>query len=392
MTYLKFKADRLFSGSELLEGDQVLIVKESGEIETIINEKEAGENVITCNGILTPGFINTHCHLELSHMKGLIPQKTGLVDFVYRVITQRHFPEEIILEAIEKAEDEMLASGIVAAGDICNNLMSLPQKLRRRMRYYNFIEASGWMPMLAEKRFNHSKNYFDEFSRYFDTTSIAPHAPYSVSSELWKLILPYFVNKATTIHNQETFFEDEFFLKGTGQLTEMYKRLDLDISFYQPSKQSSLQTIFPLLSGAASVILVHNTFTSEHDVKALTRNEKKDQLVSFCLCVNANLYIENALPPIEMFMRNNCHVVLGTDSLASNHQLSLLNEMKTIHENFNAIPLEEILTWATLNGARALQIDSEFGSFEKGKTPGVVLIENTEGLNLAPGTTCKRLV
>src|SRR6476660_6675197 len=119
MTYLKFKAHQLFSGSKLLEGDRVLVVKESGEIEAIINEQEAGDDVITYNGILTPGFINTHCHLELSHMKGLIPQKTGLVDFVYQVITQRHFPEEIILEAIEKAEDEMLESGIVAVGDIC---------------------------------------------------------------------------------------------------------------------------------------------------------------------------------------------------------------------------------------------------------------------------------
>jgi cytosine/adenosine deaminase-related metal-dependent hydrolase len=93
-----------------------------------------------------------------------------------------------------------------------------------------------------------------------------------------------------------------------------------------------------------------------------------------------------------MFMRNNCHIVLGTDSLASNHHLSLLNEMKTIHENFNAIPLEEMLTWATMNGARALQLDSDFGSFEKGKKPGVVLIENTDGLKLVPATTCKRLI
>ena len=392
MAYLKFKADQLFTGTRMLEGNEVLIVKKNGEIEAIVNEKEAGDDLIICRGILSPGFINAHGHLELSHLKGLIPQKTGLVDFVYQVITQRHFPEEVIMEAIVKAEDEMLASGIVAAGDICNNLLSLPQKIKRRLYYYNFIEASGWLPAIADKRFAATKNYFDEFLKHFSTTSIAPHAPYSVSAELWDLIIPYFTNKVTTIHNQETFSEDEFFLEGKGPLMRMYKLLNIDTSFHQPTHQSSLHTIFHRLSQAVSIILVHNTFTKEADIQQLKADKNNDQLVSFCLCVNANLYIENSLPPIDMFIGNGCHLVLGTDSLASNHQLDLLSEMKTIQQNFRNISLEQLLTWATINGARALQIENEFGSFEKGKKPGIVLIENTEELNLITATTSKRLL
>jgi cytosine/adenosine deaminase-related metal-dependent hydrolase len=84
-------------------------------------------------------------------------------------------------------------------------------------------------------------------------------------------------------------------------------------------------------------------------------------------------------------MKHDCDIVLGTDSLASNHQLSILSEMKTIHEYFPSIGIATLLKWATSSGARALQVDALLGSFGKGKKPGVVLIDN----NL---TTVKRLL
>jgi aminodeoxyfutalosine deaminase len=95
----------------------------------------------------------------------------------------------------------------------------------------------------------------------------------------------------------------------------------------------------------------------------------------FCLCVNANLYIENKVPPIEMLMKHNCHIVLGTDSYSSNWQLSIAKEIQAIREHFPGVQIETILQWATLEGARALQWDNELGSFEKGKKPGIVIIE-----------------
>jgi len=107
-------------------------------------------------------------------------------------------------------------------------------------------------------------------------------------------------------------------------------------------------------------------------VKLETQNSKLKTY--FCLCVNANKYIENALPPIEMFRKNKCAIVLGTDSLASNWSLNILDEINTIRKSFPLIPLEETLQWATMNGARALNIDDQFGGFERGKRPGVVLI------------------
>ena len=101
-------------------------------------------------GILSPGFINCHCHLELSHMKGMIPEGTGLIEFVTQVMKDRHLPEDEILQAIEKARIEMLSGGIVAVGDICNNKLTLPQKVKERIIYHNFIEASGFVPGMAD--------------------------------------------------------------------------------------------------------------------------------------------------------------------------------------------------------------------------------------------------
>ena len=380
MTYRKFKADKIFDGYKLIE-NAVLIVSKDGIIEDLVDAENAGDGTENFTGILCPGFINCHCHLELSHMKRLIPEKTGLVDFVFKVVTQRHHSEDEILQAIENAENEMLNNGIVAIGDICNNALTIAQKKKERVLYYNFIEASGWLPSISKMRFERSKNLLKEFSKLHTPSSIVPHAPYSVSQNLWNEIQPYFKNRTVTTHNQETAFEDEFFLKGEGSLTKMYEMMKIDNTHHQPTGRSSLQSYFSKLEKAKNAILVHNTFMKQEDVdyiKLKTQNSKPQTF--FCLCVNANKYIEDALPPIEMFRENKCAIVLGTDSLASNWSLNILDEIKTIRKNFPLIPLEEILQWATFNGAKALELSDRLGSFEKGKKPGVVnIIEDING-------------
>jgi cytosine/adenosine deaminase-related metal-dependent hydrolase len=378
MSYRKFKADQLFTGYELLDNPSVLITDKEGRIENIVPVSEAGDDVEEVEGILSPGFINCHCHLELSHLKGLIPEKTGLVDFVYKVVTERHHPEEEILNAIAKAEKEMLQNGIVAVGDICNNILTVQQKQKNNLRYYNFIEASGWLPGVAQIRFERALAFYEEFRirNPESSISIVPHAPYSVSENLWKQIQPYFENRTVTIHNQETKFEDEFFLEGTGDFTRMYEMMKIDNEHHQPTKKTSLQSYFDKLIKARNLLLIHNTFTKKEDIEFIQRTTHNSHLTTFfCLCVNANLYIENCLPPIEMFRKNNCNIVLGTDSLASNRSLSIADEIKTMSKNFPGIPLKEMLQWATINGAKALEMENELGSFEKGKRPGIITLK-----------------
>src|SRR5205085_81028 len=177
--------------------------------------------------------------------------------------SERHHPEEEIQKAIEKAENGMLQNGIVAAGDICNNLSTLLQKQKARLHYYNFIEASGWLPEISQTRFERALDLYKNFESQIpnSSTSIVPHAPYSVSENLWEQIQPYSENKVVAIHNQETAFEDEFFLQGTGDMKRMYEMMKIDNSHHQPTKKSSLQSYFSKLAKAKNIILVHNTFT-----------------------------------------------------------------------------------------------------------------------------------
>ncbi len=378
MKYRKFKADYLFDGTELRDRNAVLIAGSEGEIIDIVDLENAGDGIQSFKGILSPGFVNAHCHLELSHLKNAIPEKTGLVEFVYKVVTERGYGEEIITDAMRQAEQEMRQSGILAVGDICNNMLSAHLKSLSSLAYYNFIEVSGWHPLVAEARLERSKTLHDDFIKTNLKASIVPHAPYSVSTELWGKIFPFFSHSVVSIHNQETKDEDAFFENGKGHLSDMYIRLGIDNSFYKAPGRRSVATYFEYFKNASSVILVHNTFTLQQDIDYINDKKSSQQLVSFCFCPNANLYIENALPNVSLFQRNNCNVVVGTDSLASNHQLSILEELKTLSKNFPEIPTESLLQWATLNGAKALQMDNTLGSFEKGKKPGIILIKNAD--------------
>ncbi len=391
MVYRKFKADSLFNGTDLLE-NSVLITDSAGKIIAIVNEEEAGEDVEILKGILSPGFINAHCHLELSHLKNKIPEGTGLIDFVYKVVTERHFPEETILEAMKIAQDEMIKSGIVAVGDICNNEMSALVKGNQEIQYYNFIEASGWNPQVASERFEQSKSIYEQYFDKEKNASIVPHAPYSVSEDLWEKITPYFLGRIVTIHNQETIYEDEFFLKGKGELAKMYEMMKIDNAFYKSPGTGSVPSYFKKLSSASSVIMVHNTFIKQGDIDFVNTTKPLNQLVSFCLCPNANMYIENTLPPVDLLLHNKVNIVLGTDSLASNHQLSIIEEIKTIAKNFPAIKIETLLNWATLNGAKALQMNDTLGSFEPGKKPGIILIEKMNDGLINDASAARRLL
>lgn len=385
MSYKKFVADYIFDGYRLLPGNQVLITDETGIISAIVDKSEAGDGIQFSRGILCPGFINTHCHLELSHLKGLIPEHTGLVDFILRIVRDRHFAEEKIYEAIANAEQELMANGIVAVGDICNNTLTIPQKKLQRLHYHNFIEVSGFPPSIAAMRFERSKAILEEYhsSLLLNNSSLSPHAPYSVSPELFQLINNETADQTITIHNQEVKEENDFFEYGQGDFLRLYKELDIDISFFSPSGKSSLQTCMPFLNRQQSVILVHNVFTSSADMEWIKQPTNNDQPPTcFCLCPNANLYISNTLPDVDLLIRNKSIIVLGTDSLASNHQLSIWAEIQTLQKHFPGLPLESLLQWATINGAKALGLEKMLGSFEKGKKPGVLLLEG-----IAPDTS-----
>ena len=385
MAFQKFRGDQLFDGYRMLDNQHVLITSDQGEIIDIVPPAEAGDDVQVVRGIISPGFINCHCHLELSHMKDMIPEGTGLINFVTRIIKERHFNEEEILTAIENAESEMMEGGIVAVGDICNNSLTVSQKSKGRIRYHNFIEASGPVPAMADLRFERAVNILNAFKQHNPagfSSSIVPHAPYSVSDELWTRVTNFHGNKLMTIHNQETKSENELFVANQGAFLQFFRELNIDPFIFKPSGKTSLQTYLNKFLSDQQLILVHNVYTSSEDISYCHSLNRKGKTF-WCLCPNANLYIGGVLPDLALFTGS--PVVLGTDSLASNHQLSILSEMRVIRDRFPFIGPETLFGWATINGARALQLDKLLGSFEPGKKPGLVVCEATL-------SACKRLL
>ena len=371
--YQKFQATQLFKGTKIIDGaNQVLITKADGTIEGIVPLLDAGEEIQQVDGLLCPGFVNAHCHLELSHMKGMIPTKTGLQEFVKQIVALRQVEPEAIQEAIVTAEAEMMANGIVAVGDISNTLDTLTQKAKHNLAYYSFVELYDLDPTRAHAKIIAGIEIQKQFQENCVRASIVPHAPYSVTDRLWTLLSEHFESHTISLHNQETAGENEFFKTKTGPFLGMYERTKVALDFFEPTGKSSLQSILPVFKKAHHGILVHNSFTSAEDIQAVQDVMKN---AFWCLCPNANQYIEQTMPPVELLRSSNASIVVGTDSYASNWSLNILDELKTIQQYHPNIPLDEMLQWATINGARALQMDRHLGSFDIGKKPGVVLIQ-----------------
>ncbi|HXB92550.1 MAG TPA: amidohydrolase family protein [Puia sp.] len=387
MTYRKFKADYLFTGEGLAAPGSVLITAADGEVQAVVPSSAAGEDIAYYPGLLSPGFVNCHCHLELSHLKGRIPKGTGLVDFLSTVVRLRERSDEpaVVQQAIARAEDEMLDGGIIAVGDICNTSDTLEQKKKGRLYYHNFIETIGFIDKGAPDRWAHSLSIYDQFG---GLGSIVPHAPYSVSPTLFRLIAGFPGNRLLTIHNQESEDENIFLSSGMGDFQRLYRQLGLDISFFRGTGKRGLASWLPYFYRNQEVIAVHNVATFEEDLSGLPED---GPALHFCLCPGANLYIGNRLPDVDLLMRRGCRLVIGTDSLASNHRLSILEEMKTLQERSPKLATPLLLQWATSNGARALGIGDLFGNFAPGTRPGVLLLEHLEGDSLK-GAKVRRLL
>ncbi len=373
-----FSADRIHDGRHWLPSGTVVEATTDG---TIIALHTPGSidpaQVQHFEGLVCPGFVNVHCHMELSHMKGAIAEGHKLVPFLQSVMTGRNsFAETEKAEALQQAMAEMQRNGIVAVGDIVNGTDTLPYRPAAGFHIHTFIESIGFTETKTADRFAYAEQVYREFAQQEKGTlqirqSIVPHAPYSVSRALFALINQANPGGLLSIHNEETAAENELYRTKQGDMFELYRTLNINASFFEPSGKTSLQTYLPQLPDRNPVILVHNTFMEEEDIAFLKASQRS---VYLCLCPNANWYIERKLPPVNLFLESGLPVCLGTDSLASNHQLSVWSEVLTLQQYFPDVSLEVWLRCATWEGANALQMEDILGSFDPGKRPGIVHI------------------
>ncbi len=388
-------ADLVFTEAGKLEKDIVIEISEEGEILRVLNKSELAEASIEhYKGILCPGFINTHCHLELSHMLGKIDTGTGLLHFIGDVVRNRDAGETTIQNAIDSADKAMFEAGIQAVGDISNQKDTIEIKKKSQIRYANFIECFDFLQDdNAESEFSKYYEVYEHFKENLkegDEISLVPHAPYSVSDTMYELINQENGSDRATIsiHNQETQAEQDLFLSKSGGFLDFYGGFGVELPHFEASGHSSIIHAIDRMPSHNRNLFVHNTLTNKADIKA---TKEKLGEVFWATCPNANLYIENTLPNYQAFIDSDAIMTIGTDSLTSNWQLSVLEEMKTIKKYQSFVELEKLLSWATINGAKALGFDCELGSFKTGKAPGVVLIEGVDGENIDMATV-KRLV
>lgn len=397
----KLSAEVVFTLSSEPIKNGIITIDDDGTI-LDVSATEGNQSGIECfEGVICPGFINTHCHLELSHMRNLLEEKTGMANFIKGILSKRaNHTAEDISAAIENAEAEMIHNGIVAVADISNTTNTLFQKVKGNLYYHTFIEIFHPDPEKANAEYEKGLALEREFmlpQQSKSTASIVPHAPYTMSEALLQLINGYSSknNSISSIHNQESQGEDELFISQSGALFNLFKELGFNTVFFRKTGVNALRSTLPLLTDARKMLLVHNTFTSEEDIvwaEELTkRSSTTNMQLYWCSCPNANLYIENRLPNYNYFLKTNSKVTIGTDSLASNHRLSILDELKTISHHHPSIPLQTLLTWATKNGAEFLGLN-ELGTIEKGKKPGLNLLKNIYQHKLTDKTEVVKLV
>jgi cytosine/adenosine deaminase-related metal-dependent hydrolase len=389
-----FRADYVFPISADPIKDGVVIVDDFGKIISVSDQvpEDTDPTVVAhLKGIICPGFINTHCHVELSHLHGKIPEGGGLVDFIKGIQQLRTVDPKEIEAAALKADNDMYDNGIVAVGDISNSNATIALKAKSKLYYHTFVETFAFTPNRAEETFNNALALMAQFKP--QSCSVTPHAPYSVSKELFKLIKKYCDSNANknliSIHNQESEDENKFYRYKLGSFNELYAHFGIDISYFKPQARNSLQSVIPLLTAKQDILMVHNTCTNLKDIYFIKRFDRR---IHWCFCPNANLYIEGTLPKVDLFLDQGFNITLGTDSLASNNKLCILNEMRTLQNKFPNLTIRRLLNWATINGATYLGIDKEKGTLDIGKTPGLNLITGLDDLKITADTKVRRLI
>ena len=371
----------------------VIVVDQDGTILEIRGPLEKEEaNIEYYSGILIPGLVNAHCHLELSHLKGVFPPTLGMAGFIETIMEKRDSEESLINLAIHRADSYMYDAGISLVGDISNGSSTLNTKAHSKIAYHTFIEAFASGKYNAQKVIDEKKAIIEEARRLNLSASLTLHAPYSISPELvaefTKSLSP---EGMISLHLFESKEEVDYMEQNIGPLASLYKRQNRKEQALDQWGTNPYSHIFNALPANHKMLAIHGGQITQPYLELLQNRFRETW---FVLCPKSNLFIHNQLPPADFIRRSTGNIALGTDSLASNSTLSILEEMKAISSNQCTIPFEEILKWATLNGAKALGQDAVFGSFEEKKKPGVLLLTGIDIVNpiLSEKTKVRRLV
>jgi cytosine/adenosine deaminase-related metal-dependent hydrolase len=333
-------------------------------------------------GALCAGFVNAHSHIELSYLRGAIERGSGFAGFARQIGAVRgNFTLEEREQALRAADAAMWAQGVNAVADIANGATSMPMKAQSPIRYTTFGEVFG---------LNSTLEPMAALKAEWPEVILTPHSTYSLQEGLFRQTVEaeQKADAPLSIHFMESESEAALY-RGEGSLNDWYERMGWRCDFMNYG--SPTRRIIESVPATRRVLLVHNCYVGREDIEQLLGHF--GDRVSWVVCPASNDFISGIKPPIDLLREMGCRICIGSDSLASNDRLSIIGEMKY----FMDIPLRELLTWATRNGAEALGLQAELGDVEVGRRSGIVLLEgitsdNKGELWLTEQTTSRRLV
>ena len=348
---------------------------------TILGVGECAPGEEIAPGAVTPGFVNGHCHIELSHLHGKFRKGTGMAGFIDQINELRDWAGRDAKQVLVREwMDKMWNDGVSAMADISNDDSSFDIKKDHPMYTRTFLEVFGSEPEMCDGVMKD----VTELNVLADEAGIdaapTPHSCYTMSPQLLSASAAAGLTKGfMSYHSQESQEEEDLLRSGSGAMYENRKRSGM--STPPVTGESSLKYFIDRLADAqpapydAHILLVHNVCLAQDDIDAAGKVMKN---VYWALCPLSNIFIHNALPPVPLMRKNGLNITIGTDSLSSNDDLDMVKEMYCLHANFPEVPMNEILTWACLNGARFLGKDDGLGSISAGKRPGIVLISDVD--------------
>ena len=326
---------------------------------------------------VVPGFVNAHCHLELSHLHGKFRKGTGMAGFIDQINALRDWAsDDVKTELVRKWMDKLWKDGVSAVADISNDASSFPVKQVSPIYTRTFLEVFGTEPQDCQGVMDSVMKLKQVAEEYGIDAAPVPHSCYTMSPQLLTASAAAGLESGyLSYHSQESQEEEDLLLTGTGAMAENRKRAGM--STPPVTGESSLKYFIDRLADAKPaphgehILLVHNVTLKQDDIDAA---KKSMDNVFWAICPLSNIFIHNSLPPVRLMRENGLDICLGTDSLSSNDDLDMMAELVCLHENFPEVPMVELFRWACLNGARFLGKESVLGSIAPGKKPGLVIV------------------
>jgi cytosine/adenosine deaminase-related metal-dependent hydrolase len=328
---------------------------------------------------LLPGLVNAHTHLELSWLRGRVPPAATFVDWIKQLFVTRggrheHPDDPSVLEPAASAIRELRECGTAAVGDISNSLASVGPLKDHALRGIVFHELLGFN-LPHGRRIEETRPARDA-ARVIGgdqvRVSVAPHACYSVSPEMFRAIraeLDRAEVDVTSVHIGESDSEMEFLERGTGPWPAMLRWVGSWVPDWRPPGCGPVEFLETLEFLTARTLAVHGVQLSDQSLARLRAIG-----CTVVTCPRSNQWVGVGVPPVERFYASGVPVAVGTDSLASVADLNLFSELKEMRWLAPSIPASRLLESATLVGARGLGLEGELGSLDAGKAAEVIAV------------------